>query len=501
VKFIILKQRGENMRRLLLLLTSAALLLSACGAPAVPPTPTSPPATETSAPTATITPTETPAPTATITPTPTATLPPLADTTVEIHWFVGLGTGTDSIQVAVEKQVVKEFNDAHPHIKLILDVVPFDGAQAKLASKIAAGEGPDIVGPVGWAGANHTKASWFNLNALIEDSKYDLSDFNSTVLKSYQTEEGQIALPIAIFPGAVYYQKKLFDEAGLAYPPAGYGEKYKMPDGSEVEWSWETLTQVARLLTKDINGKNATEDGFDVSQIVQYGYVPQWQSPAHVGAYWGAGRLYDANKNAVIPDNFKAAWEWYHDGIWGEKPFIPNFQASQTLLLRNGNSFDGGHVGMAVTQSWYTCCTGEAGSHWDLAALPSYNGQVHGRVDTDTFRILKQTAHPREAFEVLTYLSGAGAKKLIDVYGGMPARISLQDDFLGTLAKKYPFVTNWTVFKASINYIDIPSSEDYSTEVIERLQTFDEAMTHDTDLDISAAIEELRSDLDVLFKQ
>jgi len=451
--------------------------------------------------TATIAPTGTPAPTATITLTPTATLPPLAEGTVEIRWFVGLGVGSDPKQITVERQVVKDFNAGHPNIHLALEVVANDVALKTLADEIAAGDGADIVGPMGWSSLNALNTGWFSLDALIQDSGYDLSDFDPAVVKSYQTEEGQMALPFMIYPGVVYYQKKLFDAAGLAYPPASYGEKYKMPDGSEVEWNWETLTQIARLLTKDANGRNATEDGFEADHIRQYGYNPQWQSATQQAAYWGPARLYDADRKAVIPVQYKAAWEWYYDGMWGEQPFIPNSEALGTNLLNNTNAFNSGHVAMAVTQSWYNCCLLLAGKNWDLAALPSYKGQVYGRMDTDTFRIWKQTAHPREAFEVLTYLTGPASKQLLDAYEGMPARNSQQEAYLAGLGKKFLFVENWAVLKAATGYVDIPNSDDYAKDVTDRLAGFDELLTREQGLDVDNAIETLRSDLDALFKQ
>ncbi len=61
---------------------------------------------------------------------------------------------------------------------------------------------------------------------------------------------------------------------------------------------------------------------------------------------------------------------------------------------------------MVVTHLWYTCCIGDAGETWDLGVLPSYDGKVTANLNADTFRILKGTKNPEEAFEVLTYLLG-----------------------------------------------------------------------------------------------
>ena len=61
------------------------------------------------------------------------------------------------------------------------------------------------------------------------------------------TEEGQVGLPFASFPSGMYYQREMFDEAGLNYPPNAYGEKYVMPDGKEVDWTTTPLTNSPRF--------------------------------------------------------------------------------------------------------------------------------------------------------------------------------------------------------------------------------------------------------------
>ena len=101
-----------------------------------------------------------------------------------------------------------------------------------------------------------------------------------------------MGLPFAVFPSAMFYNKALFDEAGLNYPPGAYGEKYVMPDGSEVDWSWDTVAEVAKLLTVDVNGKNATEADFDKTQIVQYGFTWQFENhPSYWGSFWDGGSM------------------------------------------------------------------------------------------------------------------------------------------------------------------------------------------------------------------
>ena len=161
--------------------------------------------------------------------------------------FVGLGGGTSPAEIAIEESVAADFNASQDKIQMILEVVPHTAGRDTLATEIAAGNGPDIVGPVGWAGSNDFYGQWLDLTSLIESNNFDTSIFDPALVKFYQTEEGQVGLPFGIFPGAMYFVPAMFDEQGLAYPPQKYGDKYEMPDGTMVDWNWDTVTKVAKL--------------------------------------------------------------------------------------------------------------------------------------------------------------------------------------------------------------------------------------------------------------
>jgi multiple sugar transport system substrate-binding protein len=421
---------------------------------------------------------------------------------VQIRWFVGLGTGTDPEQQAVQQEVVDEFNASQDKIELVLEVVPYDSSRDTLSTQIASGAGPDVIGPVGWGGSNAFFGQWLDMAPVIESSGYDTSQFSDALVKFYQTEEGQVGLPFAVFPAGVFYQKAMFDEAGLNYPPLNYGDKYVMPDGSEVDWSFDTMTEVAKMLTVDVNGNDATMEEFDPTQIVQYGYVPQYQHPNHLGAFFGAGTLVADDGTAKVPEPWKEAWNWWYDGMWGDQPFIPIDPVVQSPEYGSGNPFNSGKVAMAITHMWYTCCVADAGDSWDLGVLPSYNGEVHGRVDADTFRIWKGTEHPDEAFEVVAYLIGPASLKLLETYGGMPARVEDQDSFFATKSEQYPFVENWDVMTQGLDYPDIPSAEGYMpnfNEAWDRVGTFGSLLQTTDGLDVDAEITTLESDLTDIF--
>lgn len=481
------------------LLITLALILGACGGAAAP-APAEQPAKE--EPAEALAATEEPAAEA-----PAATEEPAAEVAqsgkVQIRWFVGLGTGTDPAQVEVEKKVVEDFNASHPNIELVIELVNYDAARDTLSTEMASGNPPDIVGPVGVSGAEAFHGQWLDLAPLIEKTRYDTSQFDEGAVAFYKVGgEGQIGLPFAIFPSMLYYQRELFDEAGLNYPPHQYGEKYTWPDGTEEEWTFETLRKLAMMLTVDKNGKDATSPDFDPQSIVQYGYEPQYQDLRAIGSYFGADTFVAADgKTTQIPPQWSEAWKWLYNGIWTDH-FIPNDAVRESEEYGSGNPFNSGRVAMALSHLWYTCCLTDAGQNWDMAVVPAHDGKVTANFNADTFRILKASQHPEEAFEVLTYLIGDASLELLSVYGGMPARTSDQEAFFAQLNEQFPQDVDWQVAVDGIEYADNPSFEGYMpnyNEAFDLNNTFQSKLMSTEGLDLDKEIETFQQDLQAVF--
>jgi multiple sugar transport system substrate-binding protein len=399
-----------------------------------------------------------------------ATIPPGGPVTIK--WFCCLGGGDDPSQLKVEDQVVKDFNAAHPNIKLVFDHAAYTGARDALATEIGSGNGPDVVGPVGVGGSEAFHGQWLDLTSLIQKNNYDLSQYGQGAVDFYKIgNEGQLGIPFAIYPSELYYQPDMFDEAGLEYPPAKYGDQYKMPDGTMVDWSYDTVRQVAMKLTVDKNGKDATQAGFDPAHIVQYGFEPQRDDVRGMGAYWGAGQLAggpDA-KSVQIPDPWQASWKYVYAGMWKDR-FIETGPVFNSQGFNGGGyTFNSGKVAMQENFLWNVCCVTDAGGNWDLGAIPSYNGKVTAAFNADTFRILKSSKHPDEAFTVLTYLLGDASQKLLNSYSGFPARTADQANFFTQLEQQkndkgkliYPPKVNWQVAVDGIQFADNPNFETF----------------------------------------
>jgi multiple sugar transport system substrate-binding protein len=409
---------------------------------------------------------------------------------VQIRWLVGTGTDTEPIEAAIA-----DFNASQDRIELSL-ALPTEGA--------------DMVGPIGWAGSNLFQGQYLDLTGLIASSGFDTSIFNQGLLKLDQTEEGQMGLPFAIAPAAVYYVPAMFDAAGLNYPPAEFGKPYLMPDGSERPWDWNTLADVARLLTLDDEHRNATEEGFDRARIVQFGFVPQWEDIVTLAGFWGDGMpgyYASSNLEVHIPVEAKQAWTWYYDGMWGAQPFIPTGAQANSAELGSGNTFNSGKVAMAVTHSWYTCCLidfAAAGNEFQLAALPASpnDGRVYDHVQVDSFHIFKDSPHPNEALEVITYLITAG--NLARDLDALPAIEGQQAAFFEARSAQYPFVTSWQPFMDGLADAHILPAGGYMPNFNDawgRLMTFADNLQTTEGLDLAAEILALEEDLTVIVQK
>ena len=101
-------------------------------------------------------------------------------------------------------------------------------------------------------------------------------------------------------------------------------------------------------------------------------------------------------------------------------------------------------------------------------------------------------------------MTGEAAPRLLQIYGGMPARSSQQDAFFESMDEQFPQGVDWQVFIDGLNYPDVPNSEanmpNYS-KAFDRLWAFHTLMTSDPNLDIEAEMDKLVEELQAIFDE
>lgn len=431
-----------------------------------------------------------------------------ADGTVRVRWFVGLGTGSQDEQIDGQNAIVDAFNDSHDDIELVVEYVDNQTASDVLATQIAGGDAPDLIGPVGLAGSNAFAGQYLDLDPLVASSGYDIDQFGDAK-DVYRDETGLLGIPFAVFPSAIFYNTDLFDEAGLPYPPAEYGANgitmYGEGTEWEGEWNFEKVEELAQILTVDANGNDATSPDFDATATEQWGYVNQWtEDPAAMGTMFGAGSVVADDGSAQIPGPWVDQWKWYQNMVHGLGVTPDADEAGSDALA--GNSFNSGRVAMANTHLWYTCCLadedGNPRLNWNLAAVPNHDGTVVSKLHGDSFRIHKDTENPEAAFEVLRFLLEDAALDALTVYGAAPARADIRDDYFASLDERFTQDVDWEVIMAGLDYPDVPNHEQNMPNFAEadaRIKELGSPLMSEPDFDIDAAVEELLADLNEIF--
>jgi len=142
---------------------------------------------------------------------------------------------------------------------------------------------------------------------------------------------------------ALWFNRDMFDAAGVPYPPT------KLEDA----WSWDEFIAVAKQLTFDADGNTPNDAGFDKNNIVQYGaYVNQWAWQLEVWAYSNGGRWYSEDGTAAVFDD--AAIEGMQKVfdlhlVHNVAPFNPA-QSDDGFL----DSLGAGNVAMCTEGQWAT---------------------------------------------------------------------------------------------------------------------------------------------------
>jgi multiple sugar transport system substrate-binding protein len=441
---------------------------------------------------------------------------------IVVRWYVGLGSGTNPEQMALQASVVNDFNalqdkrtDGKMPILLSLEIVQNTTATDILKTEMASGSAPDLIGPVGIKGRAGFAGQFLDMTPLIEAADYDMSQYPDALIETMR--DGQtgalLGIPYAVYPSYIFVNKDLFDEAGLNYPPQKVGDKYTMPDGTQVDWTWDTVRQIAMLLSVDGSGKDATQAGFDPANQTQFGFEFQWTEGRRLASAFGSGSLVaEDGKTAQFPDQWKDAWKWYYDGIWKDH-FIATEPQRTSDLLAKGNSLSSGHVAMGHMFQWYICCMSPDASKpnpnykkWDTAVMPANSaGVTTAPINIDTFTISKDSPVADRAFEAMTYL--VGRLDLMALYGGTPAlgdQLQYFKDVVDpTFVNQFPGnVVNWQVAIDMESYPESPNHEGEMPNYIKAQDDYTKVFTTlstDGGLDLDKTIADLVTTLQADF--
>ena len=169
-----------------------------------------------------------------ITATAAPTLVPTAATGPVV---IRAGTGDSGEGLAPHQTIIQNFEAKNPDIIVQLEPVAGSDYYARLLTQLAAKAAPDIMQIGDDAVPNFvSKGAFVPLDDLMTQAKFDPSIYLPGLLEPGNYNGKQYLLPKDYSPMAVYFNKKIFDAAGVPYPKEG--------------WTWDDLLATAQKLTK-----------------------------------------------------------------------------------------------------------------------------------------------------------------------------------------------------------------------------------------------------------
>jgi multiple sugar transport system substrate-binding protein len=397
----------------------------------------------------------------TATQAPAATEPPANGAKVKVVIFVGMGTGTDPDQIEAQNKLADKFNSSHDGIEIEFLIVPHDEYETRYLAMLSGGNAPQLVGPNGISTVAQFFDTWDDITPNITAENLDLSDFYGPAVSLNQYPEKNTGLPLGLYPSFIFYNKDMFDAAGLDYPTHDYNDK---------SWTMDKLRKMAMKLTLDKNGKNATDPDFDPENIVQWGYDDSWDSLRGNLSIWGAenvGRPTTSDyKTAVVNSpEWVFGLQWMIDGIWKDH-FIANKTQQDARDAAGLDPFGSQQTAMFYSHTWAMAeVLNDLKFEYDFAPLPfNQKGNRIARIDADNFTIPKDAKNKAEAWEVMKWLTAPEQiVEVCQIYGCIPARKSVQDQYIAALKERYPGVDYSVIFTA-IDYLDNPNNEAWIPE-------------------------------------
>lgn len=306
-----------------------------------------------------------------------------ADGAVEITYsYWGTPDEAASVQAVADK-----FNADHPGIHVTVMSIPNEEYVTKLNTMAIANELPDC------GIMNESGVLDFASKGLLADISSMYEGASSMPLDSitFKSEGKPVAYSAANEVLFLYYNKDMFDAAGLDYPSA-----------SE-PMSWDEFVSLAKQLTLDASGKNATEAGFDPNSIVQFGCnVDNWTWQLEVWALSNGGRWFSAdgkectiNTPEVAESIQKVADLYLVDKVAQYRPGLEDSGIQSTI--------GAGNVAMATGGAWNvgTCMNG-VDFNYGVARLPYMKDKV--TICTGGPQVVfSQSQHPAEAMEFIKW--------------------------------------------------------------------------------------------------
>lgn len=306
----------------------------------------------------------------------------------------------DPAEIDSQTKLVESFMTANPTIKVEVTVADWDSYWEKLLTGLAGGAAPDVFAMDGPLGPDYqARDVLLDLSPFIERDAYDLTKLNDAAVGVFKTADGaQYGLPRDLNVVALYYNKGMFDAAGVPYP--------------DDTWDWAKLIEVGKKLTIDSNSDGKIDQWglyTETSDMENYWLSLVWQNG---GDFFAA----DGVTTALSTPEASGGIQFLQDLIYKDK-----ILAEPAIFADVGDAFEQKLAAMEVNGSWLVPTHQAAGIDLGIAPIPSGPAGRFTSVNPTGAVVYKNTKSPDAAWEFVKFLaSPAAQEQLMQLKASLP---------------------------------------------------------------------------------
>lgn len=263
--------------------------------------------------------------------------------------------------------------------------------------------------------AKYATNNWLlPLNDMYKEPGFDYEKEFGKYLTKFAGDK-IYSLPTSVGTWAVYYNKKIFDDAKVPYPKG--------------EWTWDQYVETAQKLT-------------DASKGIYGSFMPDYDSILYLLAAQRGVDGYKADGSSNYDDPaFKESLQWYGD-LGNKLKIQPSWLETKSKKIPY-DAFMNGKYGMYFIGNWFSFAPQDTKTYprdWKIGMVqPPVDPKGKNNIGvTGGTGINKYSKHPKEAADFVKWL----AENSYKYGGGIPARVDLSkeevDKIFSEMASKFP---------------------------------------------------------------
>ncbi|WAA08920.1 ABC transporter substrate-binding protein [Fervidibacillus albus] len=348
-------------------------------------------------------------------------------------------------------EMVVAFEKENPDIKVNVELAPYDDYFTKLQTRIAGNNPPDVFelnyeNFVQYA----SRGTLADLTKYIEeDESFDPSQLNEQAFKAYQYEGKQFGMVESFSNVVLFYNKDLFDKAGLDYPTA--------------DWTWEDELEAAKKLSDPENHIWGT-------------YAPVTMNEYYKVAAQNGGMIFDKNGNVSInsPENVEALKYMIDKVITYKVSPSPEDLSGQS----DGDLFKNGQIAMLHTGIWMFDAFKDAPFEWDIQLEPGNTQKAH-HFFANGLAVSTDSEHKEAAYKFASFMSASEEAAKIRIESSWELPAITNEDILAPYFEQTPPENREVVFEALNSLVLPPAVKEWSKISDMTNQEFEKALLGD----------------------